>query len=149
MTGQMTYKAALLAAGLLALPASAQDGAALFDDYCAACHDVGGAGIPGLAPPLDRPEFWQAFDDGQAADFLGGVMTKGFNMTITVRGEKYMGMIMPPVSAAEDAELAAISSWVLSTLGGSEQTVTAEQITALRTSSIGTADLRAMRPESE
>ena len=138
--------AALLLAGSAAGAASL-DGAALFETHCSACHSAGGVGTPGLAPPLDRPEFWQALGD-DAPKYVSGVVTKGLNAQITVRGESYAGMMMPPVPATTDEELAAITSWVLGTLGKTDKTVTPDDIAAAR-SGMTMADVKALRPATE
>ena len=141
--------AIMAAAGLISGPALAGgDGAALFETHCAACHSSGGIGTPGLAPPLDRPDFWQALGEDAPA-YMAGVLTKGFASPITVRGERYVGMVMPPVAGASDEELAAIADWVLASLGQVEQTVAAGDIGASRDSDLSHADLKAMRPETE
>lgn len=148
MRGQLPIA---LVAGLLAGPALAEDAspdaAAQFETYCAACHNTGGTGTPGLAPPLDRPEFWEALGDN-APKYLSGIVARGFNMTITVRGETYAGMIMPPPAGIPDAELAAAASYVLTTLGQREGVITAADVAAAR-GSISNNDLKAMRPPSE
>ncbi|MCL4131537.1 UNVERIFIED_CONTAM: hypothetical protein GTU68_005927 [Idotea baltica] len=124
------------------------DGAKLFADNCAICHNAGGTGTPGLAPALNRPEFWQALGD-DAPTYISTVMTKGFNMPITVRGERFAGMPMIPVSAVSDEDLATIATWVLANLGELDQGVTAEDIAVVRSGALTNADLKAMRPESE
>lgn len=143
--------AASLAASVLCGEALAQaagpDGAALFETHCAACHNAGGTGTPGLAPPLDRPDFWQALGD-DAPEFVSGVITKGLNMQISVRGQQYAGMMMPPVAGASDEELAAIASWILDALGETGQRVSAEDIAAARDGLTNDA-LKAMRPPTE
>ena len=142
---------AALVAGLLAGPALAQDAsldsAAQFDIHCAACHNAGGTGTPGLAPPLDRPDFWQAMGD-DAPKYLAGVVAKGFNMTITVRGETYAGMIMPPPAGIPDDELAAAATYVVATLGQTDKSVTGADVAAAR-AGVGNDDLKAMRPKTE
>lgn len=136
-------------AGLLSGPAMAQgaegSGAQLFEAQCAACHNVGGTGTPGLAPPLDRPAFWQALGD-KAPKYLSGVITKGLNMTITVRGNRYAGMLMPPVSGVSDDELAGLANWVLASLGKTGHTVSAEDIASARAGELTNDHLKAMRP---
>ncbi|TPE53272.1 c-type cytochrome [Amaricoccus solimangrovi] len=123
------------------------DGAALFEQHCSACHASGGVGTPGLAPPLDRPEFWQALGDN-APKYIAGVVTQGLNMPITVRGEMYAGTMMPPVPDTTDDELAAISTWVLDTLGKTDKTVTPDDIAGAR-DGVKMADVKALRPASE
>ncbi|TPE51893.1 c-type cytochrome [Amaricoccus solimangrovi] len=123
------------------------DGAALFETHCAACHGAGGVGTPGLAPPLDRPDFWQALGEN-APEYIGGVVTKGLNMRIAVRGEQYMGTMMPPVAGASDEELAAVATWVLDTLGGTQLAVAPADIAAARdTMTMGA--LKNLRPETQ
>ena len=138
--------AALLVAGSAAGAASL-DGAALFETHCSACHSAGGVGTPGLAPPLDRPDFWQALGDN-APTYISGVVTKGMNAQFTVRGESYAGMMMPPVPGATDDELAAITSWVIGTLGKTDKTVTPADIAAAR-SGATMADIKALRPATD
>ena len=123
------------------------DGAALFETYCAACHNAGGVGTPGLAPPLDRPDFWQALGD-DAPKYMSGVVTKGLMMPITVRGEPYAGTMMPPVAGASDDELAAIATWVLDSLGQTGKTVAPEDIAAAR-SGMTMNDVKGLRPATE
>lgn len=133
----------------LAGPALSQDGDGeeLFEDYCAACHNSGGIGTPGLAPPLDRPDFWAALGES-APTYIAGVMTKGFLAPITVRGERYIGMPMVAVDEA-DEDLAAVATWVLTSLGGLDLTVTAGQVGAMRESDMDHAGLKALRPKTE
>lgn len=144
-------RSALITGGicLLATGAVAQEaGADLFEAHCAACHNSGGTGTPGLAPPLDRPDFWQALGD-DAPTYLGGVITKGLNMPLQVRGEHYAGMPMTPVAGASDEELAGIASWVLQELGETDLEVAVVDIAAARDGDTTSADLKALRPETE
>lgn len=135
----------VLLGGVVAVRAA--DGAALFEAHCSACHNAGGIGTPGLAPPLDRPEFWQALGD-EAPKYISGVVTKGLNAQITVRGEMYAGTMMPPVAGTTDEELATIATWVLHDLGKTDKTVTPEEIAGAR-SGMKAADVKALRPVTE
>lgn len=142
---------AALVAGLLVGPALAEDAsldpAEQFETHCAACHGEAGVGTPGLAPPLDRPEFWGALGDN-APKYLAGVVAKGFNMTVTVRGETFTGMIMPPPAGIPDDELAAAATYVVATLGQTDKTVTGADVAAAR-EGVSNDDLKAMRPKTE
>lgn len=140
--------AAGLLAGLAAAattPAFAEEAGELFEIHCAACHNSGGTGNPGLAPPLNRPAFWQALGD-QAPDYLAGVMTSGLAGRLEVQGQLYIGLIMPPVASATPEELVEIGSWVLQTLGQTEAEMTPELLEAATQVRPTHADLRAMRP---
>lgn len=136
-----------LIAGLVATGAFAEDGAELFDTYCAACHNTGGIGNPGLAPPLNRPDFWQALGEN-APTYLAGVMVSGLGGKLVVGGETYAGLMMPPV-VAEPEEKAALGTWLLTTLGDMDAEVTVAQVEAAMADKPTHADLRAMRPEAE
>ena len=142
-------RVAILMAGLTAgLPATAQDagdGAALFAQHCAACHNQGGTGTPGFAPPLNRPAFWAALGP-EAPAYLAGVMTAGLAGTIRVEGETYAGLIMP-AQALDDAALAAIGDHVLKDLGGQEAGLAPDLVSGTRAAPPSHADLRAMRPD--
>jgi mono/diheme cytochrome c family protein len=123
------------------------DGAALFENYCAACHGSGGVGTPGLAPALNRPEFWQQMGE-DAPTYILGVVTRGLVKPITVNGERFMAM--PPVAGPSDLELAQIASWVLDDLGEvRDVNLSGEDVAAARKSGPTGDDLIALRPETE
>lgn len=135
-------------AGETGTGAAPSDGQDLFNTVCASCHNEMGVGVPGLAPPLDRPEFWQALGD-DAPRYISGVITKGLNAPITVRGERYAGLVMVPLAGNTDEDLAHIATWVLGTLGKTEGTVTPELVAEIRGSNLTIQDLRDMRPDVE
>jgi mono/diheme cytochrome c family protein len=130
---------------LLTLAVSAETPEELFEIHCAACHNTGGIGNPGLAPPLNRPVFWQALGD-TAPEYLAGVMISGMAGKLDIQGQMYIGLIMPPVASTTDEELVEIGTWVLQTLGETEAVMTQELLEAARETRPTHADLRAMRP---
>ncbi|WP_353475830.1 cytochrome c (plasmid) [Salipiger sp. H15] len=136
---------AALAPGLVA--AQDLDGAELYNTTCSACHAEGGLGTPGFAPPLARPDFWAGLGD-QAVPYISGVMASGLSGTLTIDGQLYAGLLMPPMHDASPEELAAVATYVLQEFGGQTAEVTAEDVTAAREAAPGHADLRAMRPGS-
>ncbi len=136
------------AMALQTLPVSAETPEELFDIHCSACHNTGGIGNPGLAPPLNRPAFWQALGEA-APDYLAGVMTSGMAGNLEIQGQLYIGLIMPPVASANDEELTEIGTWVLQTLGETEQSLSQEELDQARETHPSHADLRAMRPAVE
>lgn len=124
------------------------DGAVLFEQHCSACHNAGGTGTPGLAPPLNRPDFWQALGD-EAPAYISAVVTKGLSLPITVEGQRYVGLVMAPITGASDEDLAGIATWVLGDLGGTDLSVTADQVAAMRASDMTRDDIKDMRPETQ
>ena len=73
--------------------AAAADGAAVFDNNCAFCHQAGGVGVPGQFPRLaGRVGAIAAKPEGKT--FLPQVLLNGMSGRITVDGEQILG-IMP------------------------------------------------------
>lgn len=105
-----TLLAILLAA--LALPAAAAaDGAAVYGQRCVACHQAGGVGAPGLAPPLAgqlAPRL--ATEEGRA--YFPRVLVSGLSGPIKVGEERFMG-VMPSFAQLDDEELAAVLNTVM------------------------------------
>ena len=107
-----------MAAGacLLAGPALAQDGATVFSQSCAACHQPQGQGIPGAFPALANSAFVQGPPDQVAHVILNG------------RGG------MPNFSAdLTDQQIAAVASYVRGAWGNKAGPVTTAVVTAERT----------------
>ncbi len=53
---------------------------------CSACHQPGGVGQPGLAPPLVDAPPWSALGDS-APDYVVGVVLSGLTGTIEAGGQ--------------------------------------------------------------
>jgi mono/diheme cytochrome c family protein len=116
---------AALAAGLLTIAAGASatdaptpaypDGAKAFTASCAVCHGPAGAGIPGLAPPLDSyPAHYAGSTEGRRQ--LAMTVLNGLYGEIMV-GDKRFDFRMPEFSALDDATLAAVLNFVVFDLG--------------------------------
>lgn len=109
-----------LAAGLpaaLALAAGgaqAADGAALFNQHCAICHQPTAAGTVGLAPSL-LGEHWARL--AAERGYLPTVLIRGLSGPIKVGGVPFSGS-MPAVPQLDDASLAAIANHLRGLQGG-------------------------------
>lgn len=135
----------LTLAALVAPPAlAAGPGETVFNQVCAACHQAGGVGAPGLAPSLVDPPFWQALGKS-APSYVSGVLLGGLSGTIVARGETFMGLVMPAQEALSDADLAAAATYVLKDLNGIGVTVDAAAVAAARKAVPSHAELRAQR----
>jgi len=119
-------------------------GKAKFADRCSACHGAEGIGIEGLAPPLKNPELWKSLDTN-GAKYIAGVMTGGMAGTINVDGVDYRGLIMPPQSFIESAELAEIAKYVVEYLNAAKSTPSVGLIDELKAAPLSHANLRAIR----
>ena len=111
----------VLAAALstAASPVLADEPDQLFNNNCAICHQVGGVGVRGQFPRLvGRVGLIAAKPQGQ--DFLVSLALNGMSGTVTVDGQKIVG-VMPDFSTLSDDDLAAILTYV-SGLGGTSPT---------------------------
>lgn len=140
----------LIATGLALLiaPALADDaGRALFDDNCSGCHQVGGIGSPGLAPPLVDPALFAGFGEN-ASVYVAGVLLGGLSGQIVANGEVYAGLAMPSQSWMTDEELTAVANYVLGELNGLEGQVEASVVAEMRTKVPGHRELLVLRQEA-
>jgi mono/diheme cytochrome c family protein len=139
----------LLVSVVIASSALAADGETLFNGCCAACHQRGGVGSPGLAPPLADKALWNLLGTS-AAVYLQGVMLAGMSGNLEVDGQRYSGLVMPPQGRVSDEELAAIGNYVLGTLNAVPNPgVTAATVARTRSTPPTHAALRAIRNTGE
>lgn len=91
------------------------DGAVVFQQNCAACHQAEGGGIPGAFPRLAGhfPQLLSA-DGGRA--YVLHVLLFGLQGSITVEGQTYNG-VMPSWSHLTDAQIAAVLDHVATSWG--------------------------------
>lgn len=134
----------VLALFLTSSVALGADGESLFNGSCALCHQQGGVGSPGFAPPLADQELWTRLG-GKGPAYIAGVMLAGMSGTLEVAGVKYSGLIMPPQNQMSDDQLAAIGNYVLSVLNQSKEKLLAPAVTQLRKQPLTHAGLREMR----
>jgi mono/diheme cytochrome c family protein len=106
----------------------AQDGPALYQTYCSACHGANGeGGAAGAAPPLAK-SLWAQGDPARMIN----IVLNGLMGPIEVAGKEY-NLVMPPQGAVlKDDQLAAILTHIR-TFGNGGGEVKTEQVTALRT----------------
>jgi len=90
--------------------ATAADGARIFADTCQACHQAGGVGAPGLAPPLVSPVIANA--EAKQKDYPVLVVINGLSGSLALAGGGTIASAMPPQQALSDDEIAAVVSYV-------------------------------------
>ena len=137
-----------LAAGL----ASAQDGKAVYDANCAACHQPDGAGALGLAPPL-AGTLGKRLAVPEGRKYLPGIVISGLAGKMESKGVVYEG-IMPSWQQLSDAELAAVLNHVLTTFNAAElpadfKAVEADELAAARAKKPTARELRGWRAASQ
>lgn len=91
-------------------------GAEVYADKCLACHQAGGAGAPGIAPPLASNVAGHAAS-AAGREYLVKVPLTGLAGAITVEGVRYQGA-MPPPPGLSDADVAVVLAYVLKDFAG-------------------------------
>jgi len=118
--------AALLAAGAGAAYA---DGAAVFDNSCAFCHQAAGVGVPGQFPRL-AGRVGAIADKPDGKKFLPQILLNGMSGRISVDGEPILG-IMPAFDSLSDDDIASVLNY-LTALDHAPVPFTADEIKAAR-----------------
>ena len=114
-----------------ALTASAQDAAMLargekiFVEKCMLCHQIAGAGVPPVYPPLAGSD-WLAGDRVRTIK----VLCEGLSGPIEVLGQKYANVM--PAQVLDDAQVAEVLTYVGSSWGNSLKPFTAAEVAAAR-----------------
>lgn len=88
------------------------DGAQIYAAQCVACHQASGAGLPGVFPPLAGSE-WVMGKEAVAAQIL----LHGISGSLTVKGTVYKGEMPVFKDKLNDAEIAAVLTYVRSSFG--------------------------------
>jgi mono/diheme cytochrome c family protein len=114
-------------------------GSALYQVNCAACHQATGEGLRGIFPPLARSDYLLADKDRSIR-----IALQGFSGPITVNGTEYQG-VMPPPPAMDDAQVAAVLTYVRSSWGNQGNAVTAAEVQKVR-AVLASADTNATDP---
>ena len=96
---------------------AATRGEAIYAEHCAACHQMGGVGTPGLAPPLLNT-LGPQLSSPKAVQYFCRVVVAGMVGRITVQGEPYNGA-MPAFASLSDDDLAAVLDYVVNDLNSS------------------------------
>ena len=132
-------------AGVLALCAPlshAADGAALYAQHCATCHQADGSGTVGLAPPL-KGEHWQRL--GADRSYLAQVITHGLSGLIVVNGQRYVSSMPAFAGQLNDAQLASIATHLLSLQERPGPAYSAADMASARSSAGSPPQSRALR----
>lgn len=119
------------------------DGAAVFQQNCAACHGAAGAGQPGSYPPLAGNG-----DLKKSAELPALVVLGGMTGPITVSGKPF-DATMPTFGHLSDTEIAAVVNYVRSAwgndAGGAKMTVAT--VGKLRAEGLSATQVHARRAE--
>jgi mono/diheme cytochrome c family protein len=142
---------ALVTAGIAAMVVSAQPRPQSSNDYpqCQGCHQINGAGIPGVFPPLAGhiPEVLAAKG---GREYLINVLLYGLAGEISVKGQKYGGA-MPAFAQLSDDQIAGLLNHI-STQWGNDKALpkdfkpfSAAEVKALRATKLTQAQVLEQR----
>jgi len=126
------------------LPAFAQpDGAALFVQTCATCHQPDGAGTVGLAPSL-KGDHWAKL--GAERAYLPTVLVHGLSGPIKVNGQPFVGSMPAFGAQLDDLSLAALANHVRKLQGAADaKPYATDEIKAARDKAGSPPQSRALR----
>jgi len=103
------------------------DGASVYNANCASCHQANGQGIASAFPPLDGSR-WVIADKAIPVQIL----LWGVSGPMEVKGQTYNG-VMPAMSHLNNAEIAAVLTYIRSNWSNAADAVTAAEIASERT----------------
>ena len=98
----------------------------VYGQYCIACHQTNGQGVPGAFPTLVQTE-WVNGDNTR----LISVVLNGLQGEITVNGETYNG-VMTPHAFLTDEEVAGVLTYVRQSFGNDAEPITVEEVAEVR-----------------
>jgi nitrite reductase (NO-forming) len=99
-------------------------GKSVYNTTCAPCHQANGEGIAGVFPPLAKSDFLK--NKNAVID----AVVNGLSGEITVNGKKYNGVMTP--QNINDAQTAAVLTYVYKSWGNSGTIVTKEEVSKFR-----------------
>lgn len=106
--------------------ASIQRGKKVYEQYCLACHQSNGEGVPRLNPPLIRNDY--VLGDKNR---LIRIVLKGLNEDIEIDGEIYFNP-MPAQPQLLNQQVADVLSYVRNSFGNKASLVAVAEVQALR-----------------
>ena len=104
------------------------DSAALYMSSCAGCHQVTGAGIPNVFPPLDKSHYVTSDN----VERLAAIMVYGLSGPIEVNGAKYTSAMAGLGATLNDEQLAAVATHIRSSWSNAAGPVEAKTFVAVR-----------------
>ncbi|MDX2182622.1 MAG: cytochrome c [Gemmatimonadaceae bacterium] len=119
--------AAVLSFAALSTTAEAQKTGAEVYATCSACHQANGQGVPGAFPPLAGSEWVNGKGDIPIA-----IVLHGLQGPLTVKGQKYNGVMAPWGTTFNDEQIAAVVTYIRSQWGNKAPAVTKADVARVR-----------------
>lgn len=111
------------------------NGAAVYNQTCAACHQANGTGVAGTFPPLAGAS-WVTGDEAT----LARIILMGVEGPLEVNGTTYNGVMPPWRDVLNDEQIAAVMTHIRSQWGNDAPAVSPETVAALRAEYQGRAE---------
>lgn len=112
------------------LKVAATTGIQVYSMTCAACHQADGAGLGVQYPPLASSEFVTG-----NSQRLIHIVLRGLTGEIEVEGEMFKGEMPGWAPALNDAQVAAVLTYIRKAFGNNAPPITAQQVAQVRTAS--------------
>ncbi len=110
----------------LIVAANQDRGGELYRQFCAACHQLSGGGVPDEFPPLTGTD-WVSGDKGR----LIRAVLHGMHGPLTVNGNQY-DEVMPGHAFLSDKDIAALLTYVRAAFGGGAGPVLGSEVLLVR-----------------
>lgn len=108
-------------------PASASDGAVVYNANCSSCHQADGKGVPGAFPPLaGNPTV-----TGSPAAVIAIVMN-GLQGRVVVNGQTYSGIMPRWKDLLSDEQIASVITYIRSSWKNHAPGVSVSEVQALK-----------------
>jgi len=107
--------------------ASIDRGGKIYTQYCLACHQADGSGVPQLNPPLKNTDYVLG-DESR----LIGIVMNGFSEGVEINGDTYTNPMPPFGAVLKDEEIADVLTYVRNSFNNKASKISAEQVKALR-----------------
>lgn len=105
-----------------------KEGAALYKNNCQACHQENGQGVAGVFPPLAGSDY----EGYQTPEGHAGIVLKGLQGKITVKGTEYNGVMQAYADLLTDHQIAAIIAYERNSWGNADGWIDPKDVAALR-----------------
>ena len=106
--------------------ATMERGKKVYTQYCMACHQVDGSGVPGLNPPLEKTPHVSG-----SKTTLIKIILKGMNTHEEINGETYSN-IMAPHDHLTDQQIADVLTYVRNSFGNRAMAITSGDVKYVR-----------------
>lgn len=103
-------------------------GAKFYGLYCSICHQPNGMGVPGQFPPLAGSDW--VLEEGP--NRVIRLILNGIQGPITVNGQPFNNAMPPWRDQMNDAQLAAVATYIRTTWGNKASPVKPEEVKAVR-----------------